>query len=174
MKRQMIFAADLAWAIGQNSNPNGLPWESISEDFKNFQLITKACGRVLMGGKTWRAIFKKLGKALPGRENIVISKIMNEPPYPGVLVFNSFEAAMEYLQDKDVICIGGAQIYQQFVPYATELFFTQVHAIYDKADCFIDKVLFEGFTEIPTEMLVFREDTPDQIKVTAHYYKKTA
>lgn len=172
MKRQMIFAGDLALAIGQASNDNGLPWENIPEDFKNFQLVTKACGRVLMGGETWRAIFKLRGKPLPGRENIVISRTMTEPPYPGVLVFNSFEAAMEYLKDKDVTCIGGAQIYKQFVPYATELFFTRVHAIFDKADCFMDKAIFRGFNEVLKEMLILREDTPDQVMVTAHYYKK--
>lgn len=170
----MIFASDLGGAIGQNSNPNGLPWKSISADFKNFVKITTACGRVLMGGETWRTIFKLLGTSLPNRENIVVSRTMTKPPYPGVLLFNSFDAAMEYLQDKDVICIGGAQSYKQFIPYATEIFCTKVHALYDSADCFIDAEIFNGFTEIPSEMTVLREEGPSQIRVTAHYYKKTA
>lgn len=167
----MIFASDLGSAIGQSTRENGLPWENIPEDFKSFQTISKACGRVLMGGNTWRTIFKMLGKALPGRENIVISRTITEPPFPGVLVFNSFESAMKYLSDKDVICIGGAQIYDLFVPYADEIFFTKVHALHDQADCFIRKEIFDEFKEVGPETVLL-EDSISQIKATLHYYQR--
>ena len=95
---------------------NKMPWH-LPADLKHFKRIT--LGKpVIMGRKT----FCSLGRPLPGRQNIVITR---DPGFTaeGCDVVNSLEAALEKAQATDqLMVIGGADIYRQFLPLAKRLY----------------------------------------------------
>ena len=104
----MIISAILA--IGKENEiglNGGLPWSS-KEDLKHFKSITTGhC--VIMGYNTYQSI----GKPLPNRINIVISRSMNK--LDGCYVFHSIEDGIEFAkqqQETELFIIGGASIYQ--------------------------------------------------------------
>ena len=84
MKLSIIAAVAANGVIGNN---NQLPW-NYPKDMKHFVEITKKVGVVVMGRKTYESI----GKPLPNRINIVISRTMESPP--GVIVYNNIETVM--------------------------------------------------------------------------------
>jgi dihydrofolate reductase len=83
---------------------------------------------IIMGRKTFESILAILGKPLPGRQNIVITRNADYE-HPGVLVFTSFEDALRNAQklDQEEIHIGGgAEIYKQALPIVDRLHLTLV------------------------------------------------
>lgn len=103
----------------------GLPWR-LSEDLRRFKQRT--LGRpVVMGRKTWES----LGKPLPGRTNIVITRRGDyQVDVSGVIVARDLDAAIAAAGDVDeVMIIGGAEIYALALPRADLVELTQVHAI---------------------------------------------
>ena len=90
-------------------NEGKIPWY-IPEDFKHFKETTQGYP-IIMGRKT----FESIGRILPGRENIVLTR--GEFTFPGVTVVHSIEELENYLSknaiEKAYIC-GGAQIYEEF------------------------------------------------------------
>jgi len=117
MKLSLIVAKASNNAIGLNGR---MPWH-LSSDLKRFKQITMG-SPVLMGRKTFEAI----GKALPGRENIVISRSA-EYEAPQCRVFTDIEAALRDLADRDeVFVIGGATLYQALLPVADYLYLTEI------------------------------------------------
>ncbi|MDK1386962.1 dihydrofolate reductase [Sinorhizobium sp. 8-89] len=130
-----------------------LPWR-LSTDLKRFKALT--IGKpVVMGRKTWAS----LGRPLPGRPNIVISR-NRDFAAEGAEVTSSLEAALELARrhaaaiGADEICIiGGGEIYRQSIGVADVLHVTEVHAEVDGDTRFpaIDPVIFEK---------VFEEDLP--------------
>lgn len=103
---------------------NGLPWR-LPEDLKRFKALT--LGKpVIMGRKT----FDSIGKPLPGRTNIVITRQAGLP-LEGCIVVPSLSDAMRAaaVQAPDeAMIIGGAEIYRQALPLATRVYLTRVHA----------------------------------------------
>lgn len=102
----------------------GLPWK-LSEDLRRFKQRT--LGRpVVMGRKTWAS----LGRPLPGRHNIVISRRSDyRIDTPGVTVVAGLDAAIEAAGDvEEVMIIGGAEIYALSLPRASCIELTEVHA----------------------------------------------
>lgn len=99
---------------------NGLPWR-LPGDLAHFKRTT--LGRpIIMGRKTWES----LGRPLPGRRNIVISR---DAAYaaPGAEVFTSLQQAFDACAADDAVCvIGGAQIYEQALPHATHIEATEI------------------------------------------------
>jgi dihydrofolate reductase len=107
---------------------NKLPWH-LPEDLRYFKQVTMA-KPIIMGRKTYESI----GRPLPGRTNIVISRQEGYAP-PGVRVVGSLEAAIELADSiclidgaEEAMVIGGAQIYEQALARADRLYVTQVHA----------------------------------------------
>ena len=105
-----------------------LPWR-LKSDIQRFKAITTG-KPVVMGRKT----FTSIGRPLPGRTNIVVTRDANFRA-PGVVVTNSFTAARAVaLGDAlrrlapDIAVIGGAEIYQQWMDIADRLEVTEVHA----------------------------------------------
>lgn len=129
---------------------NDLPWY-FPEDLKHFKEITTG-KTVLMGRKTYDSIFKRLGKPLPNRKNIVITRNAKPGDYPKeVLVFKSPEEAVATMGGEDIYIIGGAQIYNQFLPKAEKMYMTHVHAEYP-GDAFFPEIDFENdWTKIEEE-----------------------
>lgn len=99
---------------------NALPWH-IPEDLKRFKEITLG-HPIVMGRKT----FESIGRPLPKRENIVISR-NRDWRHTDVKVFHSFEDVMEnYANEDRVFVIGGSEIFKIALPYAEELFITWI------------------------------------------------
>lgn len=124
---------------------NKLPWY-LPEDLKYFKRITQG-KPIVMGRKT----FESIGKPLPGRTNIVISR---NPDYqsPGIHVVASLDQALDLAEQQalidgseEMLVIGGAEIYQQALLQADRLYVTQVHAVIDGDASFpeIDNSLWE-------------------------------
>ena len=105
--------------IGRN---NALPWR-LAEDLKRFKATT--LGKpILMGRKT----FESIGKPLPGRRNIVLTR---DPEWraEGVDVVRSVEEALQLTRDsQELAVIGGAEIYRLTIPYADRIYLTRVEA----------------------------------------------
>ena len=124
----VIVAASRNGVIGRN---NALPWH-LPEDLRYFKRITMG-KPIVMGRKT----FESIGRPLPGRTNIVISR---QPDYApeGVRVVASLDAALALAEDialidgtDELMVIGGAEIYKAAIPKASRLYLTEVHADID-------------------------------------------
>ncbi len=100
----------------------GLPWH-LSEDLQHFRRVTTG-NTVVMG----RATFDSIGRALPNRTNIVVTR-NRDWSHEGVLVAGSLAEAIELAADHDgdVMIMGGAQIYEAALPLATHQVLTEVH-----------------------------------------------
>lgn len=121
-------------AVGKNlelGKDNDLIWH-FKEDMKFFKETTMG-HPVIMGRKT----FESLPKALPGRKNIVISA---NPEYKadGAEVVTSVEEAIKLAEteDTDAFVIGGVRIYAEFLPYADNLYLTEINAECPDADTY--------------------------------------
>ena len=111
--------------IGSNGK---LPWH-YPEDLKYFKSITMG-KKVLMGSKTFQSIIKQLGKPLPGRENIVVTR--KKLSYPGVKVVNDLVSYIKQLpKDEELFIIGGRLIYEQTLPFANRLYITSIAKSYE-------------------------------------------
>jgi dihydrofolate reductase len=117
MKISLIAAMAENRVIGSHGQ---MPWH-LPADLKRFKQITWGAP-VLMGRKTFDAI----GRPLPGRTNIVISKNKHYAQ-PDCLVFNDLETALHYCADcQEVFVIGGATLYQALLQKADYLYLTEI------------------------------------------------
>lgn len=127
-------------AVSQNGVigvDNKLPWH-LPADLKHFKQLTTN-HTVIMGRKTYESI----GKPLPNRKNIVISR-QKEYKATGCEMVSSIQEALELaktLQTEKAFIIGGAEIYQLALPFCTHLYLTQVHTEIMNGDAFfsVDK-----------------------------------
>ncbi len=124
---------------------NHLLWH-ISEDLKRFKSITLG-HHVIMGRKTYESV----GKPLPGRINIVVSRKENYK-VEGCLVAKSIDDALELAkEDSEVFIIGGGDIYKQALPLTEKIYFTRVHAGFPGDTFFPELNLSEWATESITK-----------------------
>ena len=108
--------------IGRN---NALPWR-LPADLKRFKALTTG-HPVVMGRKTYESI----GKPLPGRRNLVISR-NRDYIAPGCEVFHGLEAAIAACSGaEEVFIIGGAELYREALPRAHRLEFTEIQAEFE-------------------------------------------
>ena len=128
-------------AVGKNlelGKDNGLMWD-LPGDMKFFRTTTKgAC--VVMG----RLTYDSIGRPLPYRRNIVISR-NPELEIEGVEVVTSLESALEACQN-DCFVIGGEKIYTLALPYADEIYLTEIDAEFEGADTFFPKFEKQCYT----------------------------
>ncbi|MES1170796.1 MAG: dihydrofolate reductase [Actinomycetota bacterium] len=117
----MVVAIGDDGAIGKDGK---VPWR-IPEDLKHFKNVTMGHA-IIMGRKTW----DEVGKPLPGRRNLVISR---QPglTLDGAEVFGTLEAAIAAARttDPEPHVIGGSTIYAAAMPLATRIYLTEVHRI---------------------------------------------
>ena len=121
MALSIIVAMSENGVIGRDGD---LPWR-ISEDLKRFKKITMG-KPIIMGRKTWESI----GRPLPGRPHIVISRDAHFRA-EGVDVVQSFEAALARAMeltaaDSEIMVIGGAEIYRLAMERADRMYVTEV------------------------------------------------
>jgi dihydrofolate reductase len=125
-------------AIGKNNELGGnntLLWR-LSDDLKLFKQLTMGhC--IIMGRKT----FESIGKALPGRVNIVVTtgQIEVEGVYRAIDLNHAVELARE-TGDEEAFIIGGGQIYSYAIDLADKLYITEVDAEFPEADIFLPSI----------------------------------
>ena len=131
--------------IGKN---NDLPWH-LPEDLKRFKKLTigHPC---IMGRKTFDSIMSRLGKPLPDRTSIVISRQTDLDLPDDVELYHSIDDAIAAHANDALMVIGGEQIYQLTLPLADTLFMTHVHQTIPDGDAFfppIDKTQWQVVEE---------------------------
>ena len=123
MNRELTLIAALAQnrVIGRDGD---LPWR-LPDDLKRFKRLTVG-KTVLMGRKTWDS----LGRPLPDRDNWVLSR---DPAFKpaAATVFASLDQALNAGQGRELVVIGGAELYRQTLAVATRLELTEVQAEVD-------------------------------------------
>lgn len=114
-------------AVSKNNvigNKNEIPWY-LPADLKHFASVTKSHS-VIMGRKTYESILARLGKPLPERKNIVITRQENFNA-PDCVVVNSLEEALRNIDStEEVFIIGGEEIYRQAISLSDKLYLTEV------------------------------------------------
>ncbi|MFZ1523072.1 MAG: dihydrofolate reductase [Candidatus Saccharimonadales bacterium] len=144
-------------AIGRNNEigVNGqLPW-SLPEDLKHFKNLTMG-KTIIMGRKT----FESIGRTLPGRTNVVITRNQSYKK-EGILVVDSVKRALKLnASDDEVFVIGRGEIYSQALSIADKLYITEVDFSDDKADVFFPKIDSKVWRK--TSELKFKKDDCNQ------------
>ena len=147
IKVSMIVAVAENGVIGRN---NQLPWY-LPEDLKYFKRVTMG-KPIVMGRKT----FESIGKPLPGRVNIIVTR---NPNYlaEGIKVVTDIDAAIKLADDiavldgsEELMVIGGAQLYADILPSVDRLYLTEVHAEVE-GDAFFPVIDKEEWEEIARE-----------------------
>ncbi len=136
-----IVATDERGGIGLGGR---LPWY-LPNDLKRFKALTMG-KPIVMGRRT----FDSIGRALPGRRNIVVSR-RPDLAIDGCSVVPSFVAALGVVADAAEVCvIGGAEVYQLALPVTDLVHLTKVHATVD-ADTFFPALDAADWKEIARE-----------------------
>lgn len=127
--------------IGAN---NQLIWH-IPEDLKRFKALTTG-HHVIMGRKT----FESIGRPLPKRTNIVVSRSKNYVA-EGCIVATSLEEALKVsASDSEVFIIGGGELYRQALPMAHKLYITLVHKKFE-GDTLFPEIDYYQWREVSRE-----------------------
>ena len=143
MKLAIIVAVAENNVIGKD---NQLIWH-LPADLKHFKTLTMG-HPMIMGRKT----FDSIGKALPGRTSIIITR---QPNYTaeGCLMVHSLEQAITEagkLGSGEVFVVGGAEIYQQSIPVSDKIYLTEIHHSFD-GDTFFPKIDSSVWQELKRE-----------------------
>lgn len=136
MRVRLVAALTDDHAIGAGGT---LPWR-LPGDLARFKALTTG-GTVVMGRRTAESI----GRALPGRRNLVLSRA-GAAPYPDQEVVRTPEQALATTDD--LFVLGGGEIYALFLPLATDAHLTWVDAKIPDADTFFPPVSWDEWTEV--------------------------
>ena len=117
-----VVAMDAARGIGLN---NGIPWR-LKEDLQLFKRITMG-HPILMGRKTWES----LGRPLPGRQNIVLTRNAGYVAEGAVVITDLAQLENLELQDPEIMVIGGAQLYACMLPQMQRLHVSEVEGTHE-------------------------------------------
>ena len=143
---ELIVAIADNMAIGKNGD---IPWH-LSEDLRHFKAVTMG-HPVIMGRRT----FESIGRALPGRLNIIVSKTLKEedPSFQGdnIKIVTSLTQALTLKVETSPMIIGGARLYAEALPLCAVLHLTRVHLSPDGADTFFPTIPQSEFEKISRE-----------------------
>jgi len=147
----------LIWAMDKNrviGHKNQLPWH-LPEDLKFFKRTTMG-HPIVMGRKTWQSI----GRALPGRENIVITR-SGDFQCDGCTVKNSLDELIDYSKKKneEIFVIGGAEIFKSILPDADRLYVTRIDHEFE-GDTFFPELKMNEWELISKELGIKDEKNP--------------
>lgn len=119
-------------AVSENNvigKGNKLPW-FLPKDLKHFKEVTLK-STVIMGRKT----FESIGRPLPNRENIIITRNQSYNA-TGCTVVNNLEKALSLVNTEDCFIIGGSEIYELALPLVDKIYLTKVDTIINDGDAF--------------------------------------
>jgi dihydrofolate reductase len=147
----------LIWAMDENrviGKDNQLPWH-LPEDLKFFKRMTMG-HPIAMGRKTHESI----GRLLPGRENIVITR-QKDYQCDGCTVLHSVQELVDYAAKKkeEVFVIGGAEIFKEILPFADRLYWTQIYHKFE-GDTFFPELNMDEWELISKEKGMKDEKNP--------------
>jgi dihydrofolate reductase len=147
----LIWAMDENRVIGKN---NQLPWH-LPADLKFFKKSTMG-HPIVMGRKTYQSI----GRPLPGRENIIITR-NQEFSCEGCTVLHSVNELIQYAQqlEQEIFIIGGAEIFKEVFPVADRLYITKIYAEFE-GDTYFPKIDMEQWKPVFREPGVTDEKNP--------------
>ena len=164
MKVSIIVAHSENLAIGLD---NKMLWR-LSDDFKNYKKITMGhC--LVMGRKT----FESIGKPLPGRTSIVISRNKSYSVPDEVVLVHSLEDALKHAEsigETNCFINGGGEIYKQSIPHLTDAHITFVHTEISKADAFLPQIDLSLWNK--KETFDFNKDEKNQYNWTYTHFEK--
>lgn len=133
----IVVAAGINNAIGKD---NKLLWH-LPDDLKFFKQVTMG-HPIVMG----RATFESVGRPLPGRRNIILSRD-NSLNIPGCEVLHAAEEVFKLLEnEKEIMIVGGDEIYRLFLPFTQRIFLTRVFCSPD-ADRFFPELSSEEWKQ---------------------------
>jgi dihydrofolate reductase len=116
-----MLAMDENRVIGKD---NDLPWR-LPADLAYFKRVTMG-QPIIMGRKTYDSI----GRPLPGRENIVVTR-NKDFKAEGITVVHSLQEALEHTKNTEAFVIGGAQIFKEALPLASRLYITHIYHTFE-------------------------------------------
>jgi dihydrofolate reductase len=129
MRISQVVAFDHRRAIGVD---NRLPWH-LPDDLRRFKALT--LGKPMLMG---RLTAESLGRALPGRENLVLTR-SGRVPFEGMRAVASVDAALQAVREAggdDLVVIGGGGVFAETLPLATHLHLTLVDTVLPRADAY--------------------------------------
>jgi len=149
----IVLAMDVHGLIGKD---NDLPWH-YPEDLKYFKALTLG-HTVLMGRKTFQSIYKRLNKALPKRDNVVLTR--QDISYDGVQIIHDLNQYLHQNEEEDIYIIGGKEIFNQTIDLVDVLYVTHIKHIHEGDQYFqIDFSQFSSEVIKETEDLIFTKYT---------------
>jgi dihydrofolate reductase len=134
-----VVAMDENQAIGKD---NALPWY-LPNDLKYFKKVTMD-KPIVMGRKTYESI----GKPLPGRENIILTRDENYSA-EGTTIVHSVNEVVK-MEAPEICVIGGTEVFTLFLPFADRLYITEIHETFE-ADTFFPKLNENEWKEVSRE-----------------------
>ena len=156
MEITLIAAFDKNHAIGSKGS---LPWH-LSSDLKHFKKVTSG-NAIIMGRKT----FDSIGKALPNRENFVLTRNINWTK-KDIITIHSPELIFELGKNlKEIFVIGGGEIYESFMPIATKMILSYVDTEVADADTFFPKFSTETWEKIEESESIKEENDDFSYKI---------
>ncbi len=155
-------------AIGKNNEigkGNTLLWH-LPADMKHFKEIT-SLHAVIMGRKT----FESVGKPLPNRRNIVITRDANYKK-EGVEIVHSLSEALNLFadQNEEIFIIGGGELYKETMPIADKLYITHIEAEDEEASVFFPEIIPIVWNEISHKE--YNSDEKNPFNYTFSVYEK--
>ena len=144
--------------IGSGSQ---IPWH-LPRDFQYFKDTTLG-HPIVMGRNTHLSI----GKALPGRENIVLT--LEDETFEGCTTARSIDEVLERAKAEEIFIAGGGQVYRQFLPHADKVYLTRVHTKSEGDITFPD---LETTKWELTESKDFQKDEKNNFDMTFEVYEK--
>lgn len=136
-------------AAGENrviGKDNKMPWH-LPADLKHFKTLTSG-HPVLMGRKTYESI----GKPLPNRTNIIMTRDMNYSA-PDCIIVTSVETAVSMASELDmdeIFVIGGAEVYRQLLPQIQRVYLTEIHHQFE-GDAYFPELNTQEWKEVSRE-----------------------
>lgn len=126
-----------------------MPW-NLPAELAHFRAYTKG-KTVIMGRKTFDAMMKALGRPMPNRHNIVVSRSLDHSYPEGVDVVTSIEEAIELAKKdgmEEICVIGGGAIYAAAMPYAKRISLSRVHTTIEGGEAFFPEFPMEEWREV--------------------------
>lgn len=137
----LIVAMDKNRAIGYKGK---IPW-NLPDDLQYFKKVTMGAP-IIMGRKTHESI----GRALPGRKNIIVSSQEKYIPVEGVFLARTLAEALVFAGEGEVFIIGGERVYSETLPFAARLYLTEVFGEFS-GDTFFPEFDMNEWREISRE-----------------------
>tara|TARA_E500000178_G_scaffold302103_1_gene311374 strand:- start:2336 stop:2818 length:483 start_codon:yes stop_codon:yes gene_type:complete len=152
MNISIIVAMSKNRVIGKD---NDMPWH-LSDDLKNFKKVTMG-STIIMG----RLTYESIGKPLPKRKNIVLSRKLKDP---NLLVFDNLDNALSTLKDeREIFIIGGEDIYCQTVNRANKIYLTTINEELE-GDKYFPKIKFSNWSIIDSVFYEKNENNTHSFK----------